>query len=131
MNGIELAVIEEVTQAWYPKYVNRNVFMHFRREGRATIILGFTSKQKADRWLRKHYPAERQNIVLKGIRTEVASMLWWPYLMIIKDLDMDWDLERIKEWDVKQQYEIVDPRLMALMPTDPKRYLVGVEVSAF
>lgn len=104
---LELVNSSEVVYAWYPKHVNLNGFLHFHRDWGVAVVIGFTNRQKANRWLRKHYPEERRNIVLKEIRTEVASMLWNPHLMIIKDIDLEWGLERIKEYDASD-YELFD-----------------------
>ena len=94
-----LAVIEETASATFIKFTNKNNYLClFDRLG-ASVILGFSDREFAGRWMERHYPGTPgQNMCRKQISIETASMLWRPHMIIVKSMDIDWNLYKLEQY---------------------------------
>ncbi len=98
-DNIEFAEAAKCDHAWFPKFCNANEILHYHRNG-SRCVVGFTNRGLlADPWLRRHYPEEKGKIRMVSVAIEVAEELWMPGLMVIKRMDLDLDLEQIREWE--------------------------------
>lgn len=92
-NGIIFAESSKTKKAYWPHLWPQNECLHYMSDG-DIIPIGFCSKRKGNRWMKVHHNGLFR---LKRISVEDAFELWNPYLMIIKDIDMEWDLRRIQK----------------------------------
>ena len=109
MDKVEFARSEETESATFVKFANKNQYLHLTNKLGASVVIGFSDRAFAGRWLMEHYPGEsgRHIVCRKEISIETASMLWMPYLIIIKRMDMDLNLADLEEYyrDLEKTYQ--------------------------